>query len=53
MPLVLHDNPRSSNAQKVRFLLAELGQTAELREVHSRLPPNRLNPPASPPPAPS
>jgi glutathione S-transferase len=33
MPLVLHDNPRSSNAQKVRFLLAELGQTAELREV--------------------
>jgi glutathione S-transferase len=33
MPLVLHDNPLSSNAQKVRFLLAELGQTAELREV--------------------
>src|SRR3954453_21527535 len=33
MPLVLHDNARSSNAQKVRFLLAELGQTAELREV--------------------
>src|SRR6476620_8664747 len=33
MPLVLHDNPRSSNAQKVRFLLAELGQSAELREV--------------------
>ena len=33
MPLVLHDNPHSSNAQKVRFLLAELGQTAELREV--------------------
>jgi glutathione S-transferase len=30
---VLHDNPRSSNAQKVRFLLAELGETAELREV--------------------
>ena len=33
MPLVLHDNPLSSNAQKVRFLLAELGETAELREV--------------------
>ena len=33
MTLVLHDNPLSSNAQKVRFLLAELGQTAELREV--------------------
>ena len=33
MPLVLHDNPLSSNAQKVRFLLAELGQTAELRNV--------------------
>ena len=33
MPLVLHDNALSSNAQKVRFLLAELGQTAELREV--------------------
>jgi glutathione S-transferase len=33
MPLVLHDNAHSSNAQKVRFLLAELGQTAELREV--------------------
>ena len=33
MSLVLHDNARSSNAQKVRFLLAELGQTAELREV--------------------
>src|SRR3954447_25534428 len=33
MPLVLHDNARSSNAQKVRYLLAELGQTAELREV--------------------
>jgi glutathione S-transferase len=33
MPLVLHDNTLSSNAQKVRFLLAELGQTAELREV--------------------
>ena len=33
MTLVLHDNPRSSNAQKVRFLLAELGQTAELRNV--------------------
>jgi glutathione S-transferase len=33
MALVLHDNARSSNAQKVRFLLAELGQTADLREV--------------------
>ena len=33
MPYVLHDNARSSNAQKVRFLLAELGETAELREV--------------------
>jgi glutathione S-transferase len=33
MSLVLHDNPHSSNAQKVRFLLAELGQTAELRNV--------------------
>ena len=33
MPLVLHDNPLSSNAQKVRFLLAELGLTAESREV--------------------
>jgi glutathione S-transferase len=33
MSLVLHDNPLSSNAQKVRFLLAELGQTAELRNV--------------------
>jgi glutathione S-transferase len=33
MSLVLHDNPLSSNAQKVRFLLAELGQAAELREV--------------------
>ena len=33
MSYVLHDNPLSSNAQKVRFLLAELGQTAELREV--------------------
>jgi glutathione S-transferase len=31
--LVLHDNTLSSNAQKVRFLLAELGQTAELRDV--------------------
>jgi glutathione S-transferase len=31
--LVLHDNPLSSNAQKVRFLLAELGQEAELRSV--------------------
>ena len=33
MPYVLHDNPLSSNAQKVRFLLAELGETAELRNV--------------------
>jgi glutathione S-transferase len=33
MSLILHDNARSSNAQKVRFLLAELGLTAELREV--------------------
>ena len=33
MALVLHDNAYSSNAQKVRFLLAELGQSAELREV--------------------
>ena len=33
MTLVLHDNAHSSNAQKVRFLLAELGQTAELRDV--------------------
>jgi glutathione S-transferase len=33
MPLVLHDNAHSSNAQKVRFLLAELGLTAELRDV--------------------
>ena len=33
MTYVLHDNALSSNAQKVRFLLAELGQTAELREV--------------------
>jgi glutathione S-transferase len=33
MSYLLHDNARSSNAQKVRFLLAELGETAELREV--------------------
>jgi glutathione S-transferase len=33
MALVLHANPRSSNAQKVRFLLAELGLDYELREV--------------------
>ena len=33
MSLVLHDNALSSNAQKVRFLLGELSQTAELREV--------------------
>jgi glutathione S-transferase len=31
--LVLHANPWSSNAQKVRFLLAELGLPYELREV--------------------
>jgi glutathione S-transferase len=31
--LVLHDNPRSSNAQKVRLLLAELGLPYERREV--------------------
>ena len=31
--LVLHANPRSSNAQKVRFLLGELGLAAEIREV--------------------
>ena len=33
MVLVLHANPRSSNAQKVRFLLGELGLDYELREV--------------------
>lgn len=32
-PLVLHDNPVSSNALKVRFLLAELGLACERREV--------------------
>lgn len=31
--LVLHDNPASSNALKVRFLLAELGLTYERRTV--------------------
>jgi glutathione S-transferase len=31
--LVLHDNPVSSNALKVRFLLAELGLEYERREV--------------------
>jgi glutathione S-transferase len=31
--LILHANPRSSNAQKVRFLLGELGLAAEIREV--------------------
>jgi glutathione S-transferase len=31
--LVLHANPRSSNAQKVRFLLGELGLDADVREV--------------------
>lgn len=33
MTLILHANPRSSNAQKVRFLLGELGLSAEIREV--------------------
>ena len=33
MTLILHANPRSSNAQKVRFLLGELGLAAEIREV--------------------
>lgn len=33
MTLTLHANPRSSNAQKVRFLLAELGLPHEVREV--------------------
>ena len=33
MALVLHANRRSSKAQKVRFLLAELGLDYELREV--------------------
>ena len=33
MALILHANPRSSNAQKVRFLLGELGLAAEVREV--------------------
>jgi glutathione S-transferase len=31
--LVLYDNPRSSNALKVRFLLAELGMAYERREI--------------------
>ena len=31
--VLLHDNPRSNNAQKVRFLLAELGLDYERREV--------------------
>src|SRR6478609_346421 len=31
--LILHANPRSSNAQKVRFLLGELGLAADIREV--------------------
>jgi glutathione S-transferase len=31
--LILHANPRSSNAQKVRFLLGELGLDADVREV--------------------
>ena len=33
MPLLLHDHPRSSNAQKVRFLLAELDRPYARREV--------------------
>ncbi len=33
MALLLHANPRSSNAQKVRFLLGELGLVAVIREV--------------------
>lgn len=33
MALVLHDHPRSSNAQKVRFLLAELELPYERRDV--------------------
>ena len=33
MAIVLHDNARSSNAQKVRFLLAELGLDYTRREV--------------------
>ncbi len=31
--LVLHDHPSSSNCLKVRFLLAELGITAQIRHV--------------------
>ena len=31
--MLLHDNPRSNNAQKVRFLLGELGVAYERREV--------------------
>ena len=31
--MLLYDNPRSSNALKVRFLLAELGLGYERREV--------------------
>jgi glutathione S-transferase len=33
VPLKLHDHPRSSNAQKVRFLLAALGLEYERRTV--------------------
>jgi glutathione S-transferase len=33
MEIVLHDNPRSSNAQKVRFLLGVLGLPYARREV--------------------
>lgn len=36
--LVLYDNPRSSNALKVRFLLAELGLAYERRTVDLRRP---------------
>jgi len=33
MGIVLYDNPASSNAMKVRFLLAELGLDYECRHV--------------------
>lgn len=33
MPIVLYDNPRSSNALKARFCLAEVGLAYERREV--------------------
>ena len=38
MAIVLYDNPRSSNALKARFLLAELGLTYERRLVPFDLP---------------